>query len=673
MRTELQSLTKIFSEALFRIPDFQRGYSWGEKQLKEFWDDLIDLEPGRSHYTGVLTLENVPEAVWSRWDDDRWIIQSKRYEPYYVVDGQQRLTTSVILIQVILERIDHTTQLNHFSRDEIFAKFICQRPAPGAISFALLFGYEKDNPSYEYLKRDILQLESGNHSLNEETIYTKNLAAAKQFFVHKLAALSQQSIEEVFEKLTQRFLFNKFMMTEEVDVFVAFETMNNRGKPLSNLEILKNRLIYLSTRVRVDGDAEASTDRAELRKVINESWKSAYHYLGQIAGENLQDDAFLLLHFFMYFGGSVVDLDGEHPEWEVLEFADDDGYKSFLLDEIFAARRVGATTNDPLTVEEIYDYAIDIKNSIKAFYNIREPGASRLADSEKIWLTRLSRLCSIRRLDEGYEVPCLLLAIFRVCRNSKKRTEAFEAIERFTVFRLLGKHEFSGRSNLVLLAVKLVEELVDIDEVISTLRKEAEHFAVSGILRRRLNLVGKEWGSYKWPFIKYFLFEYEQGLRDGSRTSRHKLDWASFSVENYQSDHMTVEHVYPQKVRVGDRSWDDFKRFSVKQRNVLRHSMGNLLPLSRPKNSALGNRSFADKKASGEEAVGYAFGCYSEVEVAQSNDWTVAEVARRCLKLLRFFEQRWSVDLGSDEEKLGMLGLGFVVPELSVKRQTKKR
>lgn len=673
MRTELQSLTKIFSESLFRIPDFQRGYSWGEKQLKEFWNDLIDLEPGRSHYTGVLTLENVPEAVWSRWDDDRWIIQSKRYEPYYVVDGQQRLTTSVILIQAILERIDESAQLNHYSRDEIFAKFICQRPTPSAITSALLFGYEKDNPSYEYLKRDILQLESGNHSLDEETIYTKNLTAAKSFFVERLAGLDPSGVEQIFEKLTQRFLFNKFMMTEEVDVFVAFETMNNRGKPLSNLEILKNRLIYLSTRVRVDDDAGEEEERAELRAVINESWKSAYHYLGQISGDTLQDDFFLLLHFFMYFGGAVVDFNGEHPEWDVMDYADDDGYKSFLLDEIFAARRVGATTDDPLTIAEIYNYAIDIKNSIKAFYSIREPAAARLSDAERVWLTRLARLSSIRRLDEGYELPCLLLAIFRTCRSSKKRAEVFEELERFAVFRLLGKHEFSGRSNLVLLAIKLVEELVDVDDVISQLRRETEQFAASGALRRRLNLVGKEWGSYKWPFIKYFLFEYEQGLRGSSRSSRGKLDWAAFSAENYQSDFVTVEHIYPQKVRVGDRSWDDFKRFSVKQRNVLRHSMGNLLPLSRPKNAALGNRPFAEKKASGDDASGYAFGCYSEIEVAQCPAWTVAHVARRCLKLLGFFEERWLVDLGSDEEKLSMLGLGFALPDLAPKRNAKRR
>lgn len=55
MQTELISLSKAFTENLFRIPDYQRGYSWGEKQLKEFWSDLDQLEEGKNHYTGVLT------------------------------------------------------------------------------------------------------------------------------------------------------------------------------------------------------------------------------------------------------------------------------------------------------------------------------------------------------------------------------------------------------------------------------------------------------------------------------------------------------------------------------------------------------------------------------------------------------------------------------------------
>ena len=54
------SLDEIFVKKIFRIPDYQRGYAWQTEHLKAFWDDLINLSSSRSHYTGVLTLKQIP-------------------------------------------------------------------------------------------------------------------------------------------------------------------------------------------------------------------------------------------------------------------------------------------------------------------------------------------------------------------------------------------------------------------------------------------------------------------------------------------------------------------------------------------------------------------------------------------------------------------------------------
>lgn len=56
---KLQSLNEIFTRNLFRIPDFQRGYSWEKLQLEDFWDDLNQLKNGKVHYTGLLTVEGI--------------------------------------------------------------------------------------------------------------------------------------------------------------------------------------------------------------------------------------------------------------------------------------------------------------------------------------------------------------------------------------------------------------------------------------------------------------------------------------------------------------------------------------------------------------------------------------------------------------------------------------
>ena len=54
MANELQPLSLLFQNRLFRIPDYQRGYAWQQSQLADFWDDLINLQQDRYHYTGLL-------------------------------------------------------------------------------------------------------------------------------------------------------------------------------------------------------------------------------------------------------------------------------------------------------------------------------------------------------------------------------------------------------------------------------------------------------------------------------------------------------------------------------------------------------------------------------------------------------------------------------------------
>ena len=61
---KLQTLYDVYNKKLFRIPDYQRGYAWGIRQLSDFWDDLISLDGNRFHYTGVLSIKEVHESVW---------------------------------------------------------------------------------------------------------------------------------------------------------------------------------------------------------------------------------------------------------------------------------------------------------------------------------------------------------------------------------------------------------------------------------------------------------------------------------------------------------------------------------------------------------------------------------------------------------------------------------
>ena len=101
MANELQSLSVLFQNRLFRIPDYQRGYAWRHEQLADFWEDLINLHEDRYHYTGLLSLKAVGKSDVKSWGGDEWLLDIG-YKPFHVVDGQQRLTTFSILMNEIV-------------------------------------------------------------------------------------------------------------------------------------------------------------------------------------------------------------------------------------------------------------------------------------------------------------------------------------------------------------------------------------------------------------------------------------------------------------------------------------------------------------------------------------------------------------------------------------------
>ena len=654
MESQLFTLSKIFTERLFRIPDYQRGYAWTERQLKDFWNDLSQIDSGRNHYTGVLTLEEVPQEIRETWVDDSWIIDARGYEPLYVVDGQQRLTTSIILIQCILDAIKDDVPVNYTSKDQIRKKFIFDTKDEG-ISRSYIFGYEKDNPSYEFLKTKVFG-EFSSTDGSEETIYTNNLDSSKLFFAEKISTMSFSEIEDLYRKVTQNLLFNIFTISDEVDVCVAFETMNNRGKPLSDLELLKNRLIYLSLRLEV-----ADYEKEKLRRAINDCWKSIYHNLGRNKENPLQDDEFLNSHYLLYFVDPI-------------DAAEEDDQKNFqmrrrmarqlssrspysaLLETIFISKKLtGDGDSAPeIGLPEIYKYVSSLQAAVTSWYRIFNPLEGQSDKSVDFWLDKLNRL-------ERGSAP-LILAILINIDNDQSKIDLLQRLERFLFLSSLGDRYFYRRE---FGDITFLNEAILLQKGKLTAKQIAKSIndLTSQILSRQgfFGEVRKEFqsnGFYSWSEARYFLFEYNLDLQNRSKTTRKKLDWLQLNEKS--SDFKSVEHIFPQNARA--RYWTDrFSGLTHKQRQSLRNAIGNLLPLSIPKNSSLSNRPFPEKiSGNKDEAVGYRFGCYAENEVSKEQEWTQAAILKRSLKMIQFMEKRWNFSFGTEQQKVEMLGLEFV-------------
>lgn len=649
MDNQLHTLSKLFTERLFRIPDYQRGYAWTEKQLKDFWSDIEQLEPGRNHYTGVLTLENVHVDTYSQWHDDFWIISARGYQPFYIVDGQQRMTTAIILVQIILESVPDGVKLNYTEKDDIRKKFIFDSK-DNLISRSYIFGYEDNNPSYEYLKARIFcERTSGDI---QETVYTQNLKRAKKFFSDKIVSMSVPDIEVLFRKLTQNLLFNIFTISEEVDVCVAFETMNNRGKPLSYLELLKNRLIYLS--LKFD---EPEHERAKLRRAINDCWRTIYHNLGRNKNQPLSDDWFLLTHFLTYFGKLSHKLSGGDDRFFFRNFIVPEN-ASILLEKLFITKNLARDTmgDFQVTLKSVYDYVSSLQDSIKIWYNINNPFESDYEHDVKVWLDKIDRI------GEDVYFP-LVLAFLEKVKDDSKIVTFLQAVERHGFLLTVSGnyrsyYSSSFENSFLAMAAELGSGHTSPDKVVKFVVEQTNEFVKHEYFSKNAIECFRGRGFYEWRGIKYFLYEYNLHLQRRSKTDRAKIFWPEF-VES-RKDFMSVEHVYPQNAR--HEYWTSrFSRYNQKQKAALRNSLGNLLPLSKPKNSSLSNRPFDDKvEGKGDSVIGYRYGSYAENEVSKVDEWTATEIAVRGIKMLNFMEKRWSVDFGTDDQKLYILGLDFL-------------
>lgn len=504
------------------------------------------------------------------------------------------------------------------------------------------------------MKTRIFGESTANSSFIQETIYTHNLDNAKRYFRSKLTNLSTEEIEAIYKKLTQHFLFNIYSISEDIDVFVAFETMNNRGKPLSHLELLKNRLIYLSTKL----DAE-QYEKTQLRHAINEGWKTIYHNLGRNKLNPLDDDRFLQDHFALYFGDEVYK-EGRPTRFHRSGIYLVDGepgryYSFYLLEKKFTTRGLTTSgeTTTALTVKEIHDYVTSLKQSVELWYYILNPNDSSFDASTRVWLQRLNRLAI-------FSIAPLVLIFLQKEHNTEVRAKLFRAIEgqmfletlvNFVAYRYVAAVDYYE------LAWKLKKGEIDAQRVIRVVEQAGDEYRNHPDLLKNLrkDIVGK--GFYSWRGLKYFLYEYEQSLREKSKSHEEKIDWNSFVRE--QKDHETIEHIYPQRPQ--KPCWTEaFKQFSSKERNVLRHSLGNLVPLSKAKNSSLQNKCFDDKVGNAKDTVGFRYGSFAENELTQFDDWTAHHILDRGVKLLTFMEKRWKIQIGDRKDKMAFLGLEFV-------------
>ena len=430
---------------------------------------------------------------------------------------------------------------------------------------------------------------------------------------------------------------------------------------MSYLELLKNRLIYLSLKLE-----QPEYEKKRLRQSINDCWKAIYHSLGRNKAKPLDDDLFLGTHYLLYFlkpteSAAATTSDPESVTTAEFTLIYDrrlirkrDHYTQ-LLQEIFVQKRVKPNDkSSKLDLSDIYDYVKSLQVAVDSWYSIFNPETILPSSLSGTWLDKLERIGNRPFL------PLILSVMLKVDKEAE-RVQIFKALERH-IFALgmLGNSYYNSDyyNGFLQEAVLLYHGKISARQVTTKITEATSMIVENPRFLVEARASFRQKGYYNWPYIRYFLYEYNLDLQEKSKTDRRKLYWSELNDKT--SDYATVEHIYPQTAR-GSYWTNNFSGFTAKQRDYLKNSLGNLVPLSQPKNSSLSNRPFPEKVEGKKEAVvGFRFGCYAENEVAKEPEWNPECIKARGIKLLAFMEKRWGLRLGTETEKIEMLNLDFL-------------
>ena len=465
--------------------------------------------------------------------------------------------------------------------------------------------------------------------------------SAKKYFEEKFDSLSQEKLKFLFKKVTEQLLFNEYIIENLDEVFITFETMNNRGKQLSALELLKNRLIYLSTIFiqKHPQDEQVIENVKTLRTNINNTWKTIYEYLGKSTKKKLSDDLFLRDHWIMFFRY-------DRTKSQV--------FKKDLLSEYFTAKKV---LNNSLKIEQINEYVLNLQKSIVQWFNICCPDESTLDKELKEWLTRLNRV------GIGSFRPLLMSAYLKKSDadvlNIVKASERF----RFLVSCISERRSNTSDSYFYTLAHTYFMSNNEIN-LTNNIDQQTDYWLnIDNFINNSVDRYNKNCGFYSWKGLRYFLYEYEKHLQSDNEI---KVEWEIF--EKNQSNKVSVEHVYPQTPT--DEYWTS--RFNTNDKKALTHSLGNLLLLTNSKNSALQNDPFQTKKKTIRDEqgnityYGYDTGSYSELAVASKVEWNSDEIISRGKEMLSFLTSHWKIGHNfNNEEIIKLLNISGVLPKES--------
>lgn len=570
----ISTLFNIEAAVVYNIPRYQREYTWGKLQWDTLFEDLLENDP--SYFLGSIICINQS-------------VDSLKVQELELVDGQQRMTTLSLLMAAIYKcygnlelTLDMPQQIELYNlKNKLVLK---NSPELTRLTPQVQNNNQQD---YFWVLKQAGILEDAEHISNAGN---RRVLRAFRHFCNRIEEVLSQAndqlaaLSELIDKVNTATLV-KIEVASHSDAYTLFESLNNRGVPLTAIDLIKNKLL-----AKLESD-----DAGQIDKHFN-NWMKVLAYLG--------DDYGIQERYFRQY------------------------YNAFKP-ELKHIVSVPVATKSNLI--HIYEKLIanDASNFLKTMMVHANLYAQIIGNKEVPDNPKLTGLLSSLENIQGVPSYLLLLLLFSKQETLELKAEHFEKIVTLLIAFFVRRNttDTPATRDLTKIFMSLSDEATKLkgDAIYDLICKSLVNVSASDEDFIK-GLSGNLYDDNK-AVCRFVLCAIEESVM----TRESTVDLWAIEGKQYV---WTIEHIFPQGDNIPE-SWvnmiangDKELAHSYKQQYV--HYLGNLTISGY--NSTLGNKSFEEKRDRTNRKgnpVGYKNGLYLNSELASETNWSVDKIKNR--------------------------------------------
>lgn len=355
----------------YEVPKFQRDYTWESEQWDDLWQDIMQLTSNEEaeHYMGYLVLQTINNKT------------------FQIIDGQQRLTTLSILILSVLKCLQHLADNNIEKNDNEKRKETLLNSYIGYIDSVTLISNNKlklNRNGDEYYRHYLVLLK--DLPIRNTNNSQKQMRECFLWYYEKIKRKYQTGIDlaKFIDGIVDKLFFTVIKVSDQLNAFKVFETLNARGVQLSSSDLLKNYLFSI-----VDETNPHPDEIEELENI----WSSI---IGKLGNQKFED----YLRYYWNSGNKTVRKNNLFKSIKKTILTKEQAFK--LLRDLKDTADLFLAIQNPN--DEFWNEFIDIRPyleelklfQIKQIYSIFMAGHKNLSKQKFLSLAKVCSIISFR-------------------------------------------------------------------------------------------------------------------------------------------------------------------------------------------------------------------------------------------------------------------------------------